>query len=329
LSYNDGVGTSNNLTFNVLAGTVTDGTNTDSFSAIEIYHGSNGNDLFIGSTGADTFYGNNGNDTFRGGAANDSFFGGAGTDTADYSTAASGVTASLTTNTASNDGDGGVDTFNLLENITGSAFGDTLTGDSNNNTLSGGAGNDTFIGDLGNDTLNGGGDTDTINYTASANAITFDITNNTASGTSIGTDTYLGIENVNTGAGDDRISSDAGNFFANTINFNLGSGTNDRVVLSGGAVGTDATTFASKIQNVEYLDFRNANTGGGNLVIDGNDVFAMTDASHSLRLDISNSFGLTVQAGSYAVNSSTVGAKTTYTFTSGGNFAAKLEVSVV
>lgn len=328
LSYNDGSGTSNNLTFNVLAGTVTDGTNTDSFSSIEIYNGSNGNDLFIGSAGADTFYGNNGNDTFRGGAQNDSFFGGAGTDTADYSTAASGVTASLTTNTASNDGDGGVDAFNSIENITGSAFNDTLTGDSGNNTLSGGAGNDTFIGDLGNDTLNGGLNTDTINYTASANAIAFDLTSNTAIGTSIGTDTYLGIENINTGAGNDSISSDAGNFFANTINFNLGSGTNDRVVLSGGAVGTDATTFATRIDNVEYLDFRNANTGGGNLIIDGDDIVTMTDSNASLRLDIGVGFGLTVQAGSYAVSSSTTGSQTTYTFTSGGNFAAKLDVFV-
>jgi hypothetical protein len=256
------------------------------------------------------------------------FTGGAGTDTADYSTASSGVTASLLTNSASNDGNSGTDTFSGIENITGSNFDDMLSGDTGNNTLSGGTGNDTFFGDLGNDTINGGTNTDTIDYTTQSATITFDLTNNTAVGTGIGTDTYLGIENINTGSGNDRISSDAGNFFANTINFNLGSGSNDNIVLSGGTVGTDATTFASKIQNVEYLDFRNANTTSGNLVIDGNDVFAMTDASHNLRLDISSGFGLTVQAGTYAVSSSTTGAQTTYTFTDGGSFAAKLDVFV-
>lgn len=49
-----------------------------------------------------------------------------GSDTADYSTAAAGVVVNIATG-ASNDGDGGVDT-NSIENVTGSAFADTLTG---------------------------------------------------------------------------------------------------------------------------------------------------------------------------------------------------------
>lgn len=153
-----------------------------------------------------------------------------------------------------------------------------------------------------------------------------DITNSTATGSGIDLDTYLGIENIITGSGNDSINSDATAFFANTINFNLGNGSNDKVVLSSGAVGTDATTFASKLQNVEYLDFRAANTSGGALVIDGNDVFSMTDSSHTLRLDIRNSFALNVQAGSYAMSSVTTGNLTACTFTSGGSFAAKLDV---
>ncbi|MFN7610534.1 MAG: hypothetical protein ACK5QX_06285 [bacterium] len=63
-------------------------------------------------------------------------------------------------------------------------------------------------------------------------------------------------------------------------------------------------------------------------MIDGDDIVTMTDSNASLRLDIGVGFGLTVQQGSYDLSSATVGAQTTYAFTSGGNFAARLEVNV-
>jgi hypothetical protein len=108
----------------------------------------------------------------------------------------------------------------------------------------------------------------------------------------------------------------------------MGGGSNDSVVISGGTVGTDATQFSSRLQNVETLDFRNANTNGGAMVIDGDDVFALTDSAHVLRLDIDSSFNLNVQAGSYDIASSTIGALTSYTFSTGGTFAARLDVYV-
>ncbi len=332
-NFNFGHDVASNLTFtlnaNSTAGTVTDGVHTDTFSNFEVYVGGGGNDLFIGGSGNDTFYGQDGNDTFRGGAGNNTFFGGNGIDTADYSTAPAGVTANLLTGTATNNGYGGVDTFNGIENLTGSAFNDILIGDNSNNVINGGDGNDTLIGGGGNDTLNGGNGYDTISYTTETNAITFNLNTSSAVSGSVGTDSYLNIEQINSGSGNDVINSTPANLFANTILFDMGFGNFDSIVLSAGSVGTDATTLANHFHNVEYLDFRNANTGGGNLVFSGDNVFAMTDSHHALRLDISNAFGLTLQGGSYTLsNGPTVAGVTTYTFSTGATPVSTLEVHV-
>lgn len=113
-------------------------------------------DTLSGSAGADTIDGLGGDDILSGGAGNDTLNGNTGNDTADYSAAAAGVVARLNLGTASNDGDGGSDTFVSIENLTGSGFNDTLVGNGVNNVLSGGTGFDTLIGLAGNDTLIGG-----------------------------------------------------------------------------------------------------------------------------------------------------------------------------
>ncbi len=320
------------LTFTLNAGstggTVTDGIHTDTFSNFEVYVGGSGNDLFIGGSGNDTFYGQDGTDVFRGGAGNNSFFGGNGIDTADYSTATGAVTASLALGGASNNGYNGTDTYNGIENLTGSVNNDTLTGDSNNNVINGNDGDDLIIGSTGNDTLNGGTGTDTISYTAQTGAITFNINTSSVAKPS-GTDSYLNVEQINSGSGNDTVNSTPANLFANTIVFNLGAG-QDSIVLSAGTVGTSGTVLSDHFKNVEYLNFLNANSAGGNLVFNGDNVFAMTDSSHALRLDINAGFGLTVQGGSYSVaNGPTVAGVTTYTFSTGATLISTLEVHVV
>ncbi|NJC41339.1 Ca2+-binding RTX toxin-like protein [Brevundimonas alba] len=109
-----------------------------------------------GGAGADVLYGADGDDVLRGGAGADVLSGGGGIDTADYSLAAAGMRAQLNSNASSNDGDGGSDIFTEIENLTGSAFNDTLIGDNNVNVLRGGLGSDTLLGLGGNDVLWGG-----------------------------------------------------------------------------------------------------------------------------------------------------------------------------
>ena len=59
--------------------------------------------------------------------------GGAGTDTVSYEHAAAGVTVSLALTTAQNTVGAGSDTLSGFENLTGSAFDDTLTGTGGDN----------------------------------------------------------------------------------------------------------------------------------------------------------------------------------------------------
>jgi Ca2+-binding RTX toxin-like protein len=142
-----------NLTGSAFADKLT-GTN----SANSIIGGA-GDDLIIGLGGDDNLFGQDGDDTFVGGVGADDLSGGNGSDTASYSTAAAGVIASLTT-PAANTGDAAGDTYSSVENLTGSAFGDTLTGNSVVNIILGGNGADTLNGRAGSDTMTGGAGND-------------------------------------------------------------------------------------------------------------------------------------------------------------------------
>ena len=146
------------------------GAGTDTLSSFENILGSAFNDTLTGDLNANTLDGGTGDDVLIGGAGADSLIGGAGTNTASYSTAASAVTANLTTGSGTL-GDANGDTFSGIQNLTGSNFNDNLTGDSNANVLDGGLGNDTLTGNAGNDTLDvrfgrdtasGGNDDDTF-----------------------------------------------------------------------------------------------------------------------------------------------------------------------
>ena len=175
---------------------------TDSLTSIE---------NLIGSAYADTLIGDAGANVLSGGGGADDLDGGGGTDTASYSAAAAGVTANLVVGQATDDGDGGTDTFTSIENLTGSAHDDALDGDAGINVIRGGAGGDTLRGGGGADDLDGGEGTDTATYGAAAGAVTASLATGQAIDDGDGaTDTLTSIENLIGSAHDDALTGDAG-----------------------------------------------------------------------------------------------------------------------
>jgi Ca2+-binding RTX toxin-like protein len=109
----------------------------------ETVYGGAGAAHLTGGSGADTFVGGAGNDFVDGGGGDDVLDGGGGTNTLSFASAGGGVTVSLALQAPQATGVG-TDTLSNFQNLTGSAFNDTLEGDGNNNVLDGGAGTNTL-----------------------------------------------------------------------------------------------------------------------------------------------------------------------------------------
>lgn len=157
--------------------------------------GNGGNDSLIGAAGKDTLIGGDGNDILNGGTGADRLEGGSGSDTATYTNATAAIVADLKS-AGTNTGEAVGDTFFFVENLTGSAFGDTLRGDDNANTLSGLGGADSLVGRGGSDTLLGGDGNDRLQgdlgadmLTGGAGADTFVFTSTSDTGKNYGRDT--------------------------------------------------------------------------------------------------------------------------------------------
>ena len=115
--------------------------------------GSAGRDALYGGDGADKLNGGADNDTLAGGAGADNLNGGDGVDTADYSASSATVVVNPQSGSVSG-GDASGDVLSNIENLTGSAFNDTLYGrNTQANVLDGGAGQDIVWGGTGNDTF--------------------------------------------------------------------------------------------------------------------------------------------------------------------------------
>lgn len=162
--------------------------------------GNNLDNILTGGAGDDLLAGRGGDDILQGLG---------GSDTADYYNAAGGVTADVATG-ASDDGDGGVDTFVSIESLRGSSFGDLLYGDAGANVLDGGAGDDVLVGRGGNDVLRGGSGRDTADYSAAASGVTVLLNPGTASDGDGGTDSLVSIEDIVGSAHGDLIVGSAG-----------------------------------------------------------------------------------------------------------------------
>ncbi len=230
------------------------------------------------------------NDTLIGNTLNNDIDGGGGTDTITY--AARAGTGGLTVDLGTLDVDGyavltfgGIaeqDRLRNIENLTGTADGDTITGDNSANILLGMAGNDTINGGSGDDTISGGADDDTLNGDAGDDTISggagvdvIDGGTNTAVGDTVDYSAESGVVNVNLATG--VVSADGTGSTDTVINIENvrgGSGTNtirgnaDNNVMTGGA-STD--NFYGSLGDDTYVGNGGTNTldyselGGGNV----------------------------------------------------------------
>ncbi|CDZ51646.1 beta strand repeat-containing protein [Neorhizobium galegae] len=200
------------VTVNLKTGIHTGDAAGDTFSGIEQFLGSSGNDTFIDSS------------TFTG-----RFDGGGGTvDTMDYSTSSAAVTINLTAGTGAG-GDAQGDIYVNFERVVGSAFADSLTSTTSGHVLEGGAGDDVYI--VGNQSVSvveagSGGDdeirtslnafsmvaaanVERLTFTGTGNATMTGNTNNNIITGGIGNDTLLGgggADHLVGGSGDDTAS---------------------------------------------------------------------------------------------------------------------------
>lgn len=180
-----------------------------------------GNDKLFGGAGDDTLTGDDGDDVLTGGLGGDTLNGGKGIDTASYASAIAGVTLDLLVGKGTV-GEATGDTFEGIENVTGSAFDDDIIGDKADNVLNGGNGNDTMAGLAGADKISGGGGNDILSGGDGEDSLFGEIGNDKMSGND-GDDKLVGANGKDTlrggaqndlligGAGNDKLFGDTGN----------------------------------------------------------------------------------------------------------------------
>ncbi|WP_417210007.1 LamG-like jellyroll fold domain-containing protein [Antarctobacter sp.] len=186
--------------------------------------------LLSGQAGDDTLVGRAGDDVLIGGPGRDRLIGATGLDTASYVTATAGVIADLGTPSL-NLGEALGDSYLDVENLTGSAYRDSLRGDARANVLTGLAGDDTLIGYDGDDTLSGdaGGDrliggagSDTATYATASAGLIADLVDATVNTGDARADSYLSVENL---TGSDFGDILRGNHLGNVLRGGNGSDT--------------------------------------------------------------------------------------------------------
>ena len=133
----------------------------DTLFSIENLSGSKYDDELYGNNQANLLWGLEGNDVISGGGGADQIDGGDGIDTVSYEGSAEGVSVWLKYDSAWG-GDAAGDQLDSIENLVGSAHGDTLGGDDSDNVINGLAGENHLYGYGGNDVLWGGDDKDSL-----------------------------------------------------------------------------------------------------------------------------------------------------------------------
>lgn len=239
----------------------------DGFSSIENITLSNQADFVWGDeianvlrglAGDDILHGKEGDDTLEGGAGADQLFGESGADTASYRHSKSAVWVDLTGTPPSGGGapvpeafggDAEGDTFSSVENLSGSAFADTLKGDANANRLTGLKGDDWFVATAGADIFDGGEGFDTLDYSEMTSAAGVDLQGGSfwysaAGQSAISIEHLVGTaynDSLNGTSADETFTGGKGNDYLNgrggtdTYVFNLGDGVDSIDETSDGA----------------------------------------------------------------------------------------------
>ncbi|MBK8816585.1 MAG: VCBS repeat-containing protein [Methylococcaceae bacterium] len=187
----------------------------------------------IGSDFGDFLTGNSKSNNFIGGKGNDQINGRDGNDTADYSTAKTGVKVNLGIETQQNTLGAGLDTLISIENIKGSDFNDSLNG----NTLT-----NLFVGGLGDDVIDGKEGRDTASFYSAKTGVNVNLGITGQQNTEgAGKDTLISIENLVGSQFNDTL---IGNAERNVIEGNLGNDFID------GGDGIDWASYRSALAGV-------------------------------------------------------------------------------
>ena len=188
--------------------------------------------------------GNSGNNVLAGLGGADTLIGNTGTDTATYAVSLAGVNVSLTTGLGSG-GDAEGDALANIENLTGSAFDDTLEGNGGNNVLAGGAG------------------TDTVSYEHALAGVTVRLALTNAQNTvGAGSDTLSGFENIIGSAFNDTLTGNAdANFITSLDGNDVLAGLGGADILDGGS-GIDTATYAASSAAVNVSLVTGVGSGG-------------------------------------------------------------------
>ncbi|MBL1242199.1 MAG: hypothetical protein COB13_010145, partial [OCS116 cluster bacterium] len=193
----------------------------DIVTNVENVIGGSGDDRLIGDAEDNELVGNTGDDFIAGGVGADNLSGGTGIDTLSYASDTAGVSVDIGGNAASG-GDAAGDVISGFENLIGGSGDDNLTGSGGNNVMTGGD---------GADTMNGAGGTDTASYVDENSGITVYLDGTAGIGNSAAGDILSGIENIDSGYGDDILVGDGA---ANVLNGNDG----DDILRGGGGADT-------------------------------------------------------------------------------------------
>ena len=280
-----------------------------------VLSGGDGNDFLQARGGDDSVYGGNGNDYVGGGAGNDILDGGAGYDRASFSNGSTGpVTVDLRIQGVAQSTGLGNDTLIGIENLTGTAFGDTLTGDDGDNwlwgatdsagvgdTIDGQGGNDLIEVGVGDHVLIGGAGIDTFSFnpfSVPTNATISLALQGAAQDTGAGTMTLTGFENLSGSSFTDTLIGDgsdnilAGSEAGDTL---VGGAGND-ALYGDGLFGTDTSpsgqiTFYADVETLGGLAGNDTLEGGlGNDVLNGGggtDTASYANASGAVTVTLS------------------------------------------